>query len=481
MSTFEQFYDMNPISVIDQNKWTVQHPEVALAFRRGPAIYTPLVEWADETERTGASNIIYTELMEGDVDTSEIPLTANYIDAPMGLDSRARTWTTSRYGDKVQMHETLNIFQQWIINGKRDWRPLLRGMLGESVVRKMERLSRNAFLTGPQAYWTYPSTVTPAGATPNFSDIENTDRFNVDIVNAWNLRLGQTGTPIIPGDMAGAKLAMLPPGVIYDFFTSLTSSSTNEATLWRDAQIYSGKTLGYELGSFKNVRFMQVPNDKFGLNDSILYNCGNITSVGVQVGVTAPIMMGDGAPDPETTKVDGVWMIGQKGVTHYVQCSAFGTASTDFQVGDFVTIHLRRTDAYGVTNGVDPLDPKAIVRRIVAVDAANDRISFDRPVLFDYKTAFSGTPQGGSAGMYYAYITKARHIAFILVLGARGGVRAGVARALKFYEPKPIDDFESVWRFVWDVYAGFNIWEPNLFECHFCAVTLPKPGGVIQL
>jgi len=101
MATFETFYDNNPISVIDQNHWTVQHPEVALAFRRGPSIYSPLVEWADETERTGASNIIYTEMMEGDIDTSEIPLTANYIDAPMGVDSRARVWSSSRYGKPV--------------------------------------------------------------------------------------------------------------------------------------------------------------------------------------------------------------------------------------------------------------------------------------------------------------------------------------------------------------------------------------------
>ena len=44
---------------------------------------------------------------------------------------------------------------------------------------------------------------------------------------------------------------------------------------------------------------------------------------------------------------------------------------------------------------------------------------------------------------------------------------------------KAIDDFESVWRYVWDIKAGMNIWEPNLFECHFVAVTLPKPGGLI--
>ncbi len=40
-------------------------------------------------------------------------------------------------------------------------------------------------------------------------------------------------------------------------------------------------------------------------------------------------------------------------------------------------------------------------------------------------------------------------------------------------------DFESVWRFTYDMILGHNIWEPNYFEVHFCAVSLPKPGGII--
>jgi hypothetical protein len=206
----------------------------------------------------------------------------------------------------------------------------------------------------------------------------------------------------------------------------------------------------------------------------VLYNTGAITK---QVGITGPISMGDGSPDPETTKVDGVWEVGQKNVTHYIQCSDF--ADQEFAVDDFVTIHIQRTSAYGVTNGVNPLDPKQIVRRVVAVDHSTNRLAFDRPVLFDFKSAFTATPQGGAEATLYGFVTKARHVGMILTLGAKGGIRGGVARALKFYEPKPIDDFESVWRFVWDIYAGFNIWEPNLFEVHFCSLSLPKPGGII--
>lgn len=471
MSTFETFYDINPVSVVDQNKWTDYIPEVALQFRQMPIVYTPLVTWSDRTAQTGASTSVYTELLEGDTDFDEIPLTANYINTPHGVDSRARTLVTSRYGDKVQLHESSNIFQQWKMSGGRDWRPLLRGILGQNVTRKFELLSRNIHLKGPRTFWTYAN----GGTAPtDWNTIESSDTFQFDIVNEWNLRLGNTGSPIVPGDMAAAKLAIMPPGVVYDFHSSLAAASGNEQSMWRDAQLYAGRELRYELGSYKGVRFIQVPNDRYGLNNAVLYNCGPVTK---QFGVNAPIYMGDGAPDPETTKVDDVWMVGQKGVTHYVQLEDFGT--TDYAVNDIVTIHTVRTSDYGVTNGVDPLSGKTINRRVIAVDATNNRLAFDRPIMFNYTAAEYATSVSGAAGTYYAYVTKARHIGFVLVLGSRGGVMGEVARAIKFYEPKPIDDFESVWRYVWDIVAGYNIWEPNMFECHFCAVSLPKPGGVI--
>jgi hypothetical protein len=222
---------------------------------------------------------------------------------------------------------------------------------------------------------------------------------------------------------------------------------------------------------------VEVPNNRYGENLNILYNCGVIKS---QFAVTAPILMGDGAPDPEdaTAKVDDVWSVGQKGVTHYIQLTA-GIDMTNIKVNEFVTIHVARTNAFGVTNGVDFRSGKTITRRVVSKDDTNKRLCFDRPIMFNYDKAFTATPQGGAEQSCYAFVTVGRHVAMCLVLGSRGGIRGSVARPLRFYEPKPIDDFDSVWRFTWDEYAGYNIWEPNLFELHFCAVTLPKVGGVI--
>lgn len=469
MATFETFYDINPITVIDQNKWDVKMPEIAMQFRQQPVVYTPLIDWDDTTQRTGAQTTYFTEMLEGDVDISEIPLTANYINAPYTVDSRSRVLSTTRYGDKVQLHESSNLFQQWQFSGGRDWRPLLRGLLGRNVVAKFELLARNAFFLQPSEFWTY------SGGATDFNSIGSTDTFDFNMVNEWNLRLGNTGSPVVPGDVASAKLAIMPPGVVYDFQAGLSAASSNEQSMWRDAQLYAGRELRYELGAYKGVRFIQHPNDRYGMNNSVLYNAGAISK---QYGVTQPIHIGDGAPDPESTKVDDVWYVGQKGVTHYIQMENW--AQSDFEVNDIVTIHFSRSAAFGVTGGVDPRAAKTIQRRVVSADYSNNRLSFDRPIMTAYETAFNATPVSGSEGVYYAYVTKARHVGMILVLGSRGGIMGEVARPIKFYEPKPIDDFESVWRYVWDIVAGYNIWDPHMFELHFAAVTLPKIGGKIS-
>lgn len=457
---FEDYYNVNPVAVIDQNLWDDKVPEVIAQFQTGPTIFTPLVDWTDRSARTGAAVSQYSEILEGDVDNDEIALTAMYIPEPMGVDSRQRELRVARYGDKVQLAESSNIHQMFVMSGQRDWRPLLRGVLGNNVKRKLELISRNVFMKGPKSFWTYAN-----GAT-DFSDLTSTSIFNIEAVNGWNLRLGNTGSPVIPGEAANAKVAIVPPGVIYDFQASLATSSQNEAQMWRDAVLYQEK-LRYEIGTYKNIRFVENPNDRYGQNTSVLYNAGAIS---YQATIKSAITAGDGSPDPETTKVDETWAVGQKDVTHYIQLDTGDAAN--FAVNDVVTIHTVRTSDYGVTNGVDFMSGKTITRRIVAVDSGNDRLSFDRPVMKNYNTDLGGT--------VYGYVTKGQHVGMILVLGSRGGVMGNVNRPLKFYEPVPIDDFMSVYRYVWDIVAGWNIWEPNLFEVHFCSVTLPTPGGVIS-
>ena len=473
MTTLEAYYDLSPVGVLDQNQWDERRAEVQLNFRRN-AIYTPLITW----QASGpAQNQWEYDLIPGDVDSDEISMTANYIDTPQSFDTRMRKYVVKRWGDKVQMHKSDARFNQFIANGSRDWRPLLRGALGDNILRKHEILSRNVFMNGPKTYWTFADA---AGAGHDaIGDLTSSDVFSPSIVNAWNLRLGNTGNTFIPGAVANAKLAIIPPGVKFDLFEALPAASANEAALWRDVMIYGSQTpiLNYEIGTFKNVRFVEAPNDDYGINPNVLYNTGVIS---FQHAVTAPIKMGDGAPDPETTAVDGIFYVGQKGVTHYIQLEAFG--ASDYAVGDIVTIHVKRSSAYGVTNGVDPLDGKLIHRRIVAIDAGNDRLSFDRPIMRNLTAAFydaAGSVTTAAAGTFYGFVTKARHIGFVLVLGSNAGVVGKVVEPIQFHNPAPVDDFESVWRLTWDAVMGWNVKDPHYFECHFCAVSLPKPGGII--
>jgi len=97
-TTYEDYVSINPVSVIDTNLWDDKIPEVIMQFQKGPTIFTPLIDWTDRSQQTGAQTSVYTELLEGDTDFDEIEMTAQYIQEPLGVDSRARTIGTARYG-----------------------------------------------------------------------------------------------------------------------------------------------------------------------------------------------------------------------------------------------------------------------------------------------------------------------------------------------------------------------------------------------
>jgi hypothetical protein len=75
MSDLQMFYDLNPIGVVDQDKWDLKSPEVNAQFR-SQAVYTPMMDWDASSQDTGALNVVEFELLEGDVDSNPIPMTA---------------------------------------------------------------------------------------------------------------------------------------------------------------------------------------------------------------------------------------------------------------------------------------------------------------------------------------------------------------------------------------------------------------------
>jgi hypothetical protein len=251
-------------------------------------------------------------------------------------------------------------------------------------------------------------------------------------------------------DKGGNRLiCYTSPGVIYDI---QKDPDYETAAQYADAV----RLLNYEVGRYKNVRFVQTPR-------ATLWNCGEVSA---QTTVTAAITAGDGAPDPSATKVDGTYGVGQDGATHYISVAD----ATGFAVGDMVTLHTLRTADYGITDGVDFRDGTLHNLRIVNISGNN--ISFDRPVMIDFATDL------GSG--VYAYLTKGRHIHSSVFVAAPTGIVAGVAQPPRMYTPPPVDDFEAMQRFSWDMYLGYQTYNPEVFEVVFSASTIRIKGDKVN-
>jgi hypothetical protein len=200
----------------------------------------------------------------------------------------------------------------------------------------------------------------------------------------------------------------------------------------------------------------------------VLWNVGEVLA---QASIVTAVEPGDGAPDPETTRVDEFWATGAPDARHYIQLSNItdpSTAETGFKVGDIVTLHRTRPSAssrLATINGVAWNHPQNIEARVVAVDYDNDRISLEVPVLNEnYFTAIS-------SGLY-GWVTKARpvHCAIFFNFGlGQPGVSGVVMDPPKFYINEPHDIRKARWEFGWDTYMGYGVTNPEAFAVHFHA------------
>jgi hypothetical protein len=146
-----------------------------------------------------------------------------------------------------------------------------------------------------------------------------------------------------------------------------------------------------------------------------------------------------------------VYAVGQQsGVLKYITVAS----ATGFAVGDLVTIHRTRTNANGVTNGVDYTEGSAENRIIRKISGA--QISFDKPIMEDLATNLGGG--------VYAYMTKARHIHTAAFIGGPGGVALGVGIAPELHTPAVVDDREAMHRFSWDATIKYAPYTPEVFE-----------------
>ncbi|PJF45104.1 MAG: hypothetical protein CUN55_00510 [Phototrophicales bacterium] len=433
--TFDLQYPSNPWSNVSTNQREIYDPLLRDIFMER-AIFSRYVTTQfnlNGDQRTKTMHI--TSLIPPHPNFDPIGLRSLWADASH-IDSFERTITFNRYGGKVAYHEHDDLITYWRQSGQSlpGLNRIIRSGLGQHMVDTLDYLARNAFLSGSFALYGQ-STGT------DFSAISSTDKITTQLLDDIHLGMSYRNVPYAsaPNGIQGNIVCVTSPGVIYDL--KREASNNGESAAFIDIVKYadSVRLLNSEVGTYRNVRFVQTPR-------ATLYNCGTITA---QATITAPVTAGDGAP---STAVDGVKTVGQSAATHYITVSSVA----GFSVNDILTIHTTRTNAYGITNGVDYADGTVHNLRVVSIDSGNNRISFDRPVMIDFDTDLGGG--------VYGYVTKGRHIHTAIFLGGADGVVMGVNVPPRLHFPPAVDDYESMVRISWDAYIGNTVFNPEVFE-----------------
>ncbi len=451
---FDTYYSDNPWEVMDKNQRVWYDPELALMYRRN-AVFSPTLNFVKNNGSVKATSMVLNQQLDAHPDTSALANRQIWMGASH-IDSRQIEIAFSRYGGKVAYHKYDDIITYWKQNGQAGLRKIMKGALGYHMVSVLDLIARDAYVGGAldSGYVMYE------GGGSDFADVAVDDLFQLN--KALDIWLGMTLRDVAvaqgPNGAANNILCYTTPSVIYDIQKGTGSDE------WISVNQYEGRAqaMMYEVGTYKNVRFVQSPR-------LVLWNCGELIAQG---SVDAAITAGDGAPIPGSTKVDGTYMTGQTsaGITNYISVGSWGTGSlANIEINDMITIHVTRTTANGVTNGVDYSEGTAHVRRVVGKSATPDQIVLDKPIMMDMNTDLG-------AGVY-AYVTKARNIHASVFVGGAQGIVSGVAQPPRLYSPPAIDDFESIYRFSWDAYLGHQPYAPEVFEVVLSAGTTRIKGA----
>ena len=384
-------------------------------------------------------------------------------------DSMSQQITVTNYGAMIQAHKWDAMIYQWAEKAESnmfqyanvgipqtDLFGFIQNRLGPQMVETLDILARNAFLTNSK-YRSFASDAT------GFHDLASGDTFDPEIARAVHL-----GADYTEGTNERFP-AVVSPSATY---AAKNLTKTNDYNYWNQA-IQNPQMLNYVVAEFENVSWMN--NWRM-----VLWNCGTVLA---QASITAVVNVGDGAPDPDTTRVDDTFAVGSPDATHYIQLSSItdpSTAETGFKAGDIVTLHRTRPSAnaaMATQNGVVWNDHANIDVEIYSVDYDNNRISLKMPILNEkYTTALS-------AGMY-GWVTKARdvHACIFFKKGLSSpGVVAGVMQPPQFHILQPQDVRQAVWSFSWDAYLKYQMVDPDAYEVHFHTGAVRRGGSVLSL
>lgn len=335
----------------------------------------------------------------------------------------------------------------WREQGAVGLRAIMRKRLAPNMIAVLDILARNAHIGHFAPMF--------AGSQSDFGALTATDTFDPGIGRSVWLWADYTPDPV-----NNPVVGLVSPSAVYSFKSGAGS------TEWMGRLDYAdpARLLNYEIGQYENVRYAAHPI-------LTLWGCGEVIH---QVTISGAVAQGDGAPDPATATVDGVYATGQADQTHYIQLSE----ADGFAAGDIIVLHRVRnaaTTTTGPIRGVTYDHYQNIVRRIVSVNTTTERITLNKPILVDwYESVVSGLA-------HYGWVTKGRPVHMGAFLKGPRGVVSGVLQPPATYTPPPIDDTMSIFRFGWDAYLRYQIMNPERFETYFYAGPIRRLGEVINL
>lgn len=469
--TFADRYSLEPWSgwSINQRDWWV--PEVLWAWRQ-TSNYQRVVPLRVNFAAVATKKMTWTGLYHLEPNYNSVPDTSLWLEKmyPAGW---YQEMTLNTYAGGMGLHKFHPLITFFNAGGGQGaLRELTRQYVTAAMMDQLETQIFHGFLKKS----TYKVAGGVAG-TGGFSEIAAADLYNPTI--GEELSLDFKYMKIAPPNTGGpvGQLAFVSPGQTY--------AVKNDNTNWRSILQYSDwgiqKYFNGEVGSFRGVRFVETPIN-------VLFNHGTLTCCST---ILAAVDPGDGAPDPETTTIDGVKRAGQKTVsgsvepTYYIQLGAIeadflvgwdtnlATTMALFAEGQIVTLHTLKSD--GNTNPYDvehaptaPADGTVTYRQIKSVDTVNGRITLDQPVQKPLQTDL------GSG--IYGYASIGVHIHAGIHMGAPGGVVGGFAQPPALMFPPTVDDRMAQYRATWDGVYEYEPFKPEVYHIIYSAGQVSMRG-----
>jgi len=465
-----QYLDIHPMAAWNRGTWDERDASVDTRFHQADVMFTPWADYVQVPVGVGLNNFFYTgrELIPSHANHNPIGWYQRYTSG-IYVDTRERRLRSRfRYGGKAQWDKADELVTRFGNDTDAFIRAAMNAQLLNNVVEVHEKIARDAVLNNAMYKFLGNGAVWSSANDFGTLDRSGTYKFDIQYLEEMSLRMairskdtlkqhGDYANPVPGQDFRSNVLISVPTSVYWDLWNSPARDWMIDLRQLNDQRIINGGVIQY-----RNITIQD-----YGVGMS-LWCAGKIDK---QVNITSPVNWGDGAPDPETGSVDGIWLTGQGGtaVTHYVQCSDFSDG--DFAVGDFVALHASRTSDWGITNGVNFLDGKTIIMEVQAVDTTNNRLVFRYPITEEFNEAVT-------AGVY-GYVTKAQHVYPVYAVGARGMVVWAGREKIVWNRPTDENaDFPSIERVTWQERGEMNQQNPDVYEVLFCEGSFANRGAV---